>query len=168
MVTMSTLWLSSPGCDGSGDDDRTVAGRTRSLSRSGDVLVGDDIEGQLRVRLSHEQPTGLTSARLTARVGGRPISSAILRLPTAEEVAMVASHAAMIVMIEGTPRRGRVTYVTTGGGGRNLYPVHDDPRLAYAESVFHFLEVTVEGRELRLRAIEAGGAAFDALTSRKP
>lgn len=63
---------------------------------------------------------------------------------------------------------GRVTYVTTGGGGKSLYAVHDDARLAYAESVFHFVEVTVDGRELRLRAIDAGGAGFDTLTIRKP
>lgn len=63
---------------------------------------------------------------------------------------------------------GRVTYVTTGGGGKDLYQVRDDPRLAYAESVFHFLEVTVEAREMRLRAIDAGGRAFDAVSIRKP
>ncbi len=63
---------------------------------------------------------------------------------------------------------GPVTYVTTGGGGKSLYAVRDDPGLAYAESVFHFLEVTVEGREMRLRAIDAGGSAFDAVTIRKP
>lgn len=62
---------------------------------------------------------------------------------------------------------GPVTYVTSGGGGKSLYEVRDDPRLAYAESVFHFLEVVVDGPELRLAAIDAAGRTFDALVLRK-
>jgi acid phosphatase type 7 len=62
---------------------------------------------------------------------------------------------------------GHVTYVTSGGGGKSLYPVHDDPRLAYAESVFHFVKVTVDGDALTLEAIDADGRTFDQVTIRK-
>ena len=60
-----------------------------------------------------------------------------------------------------------VTYVVTGGGGKNLYQVRADERLAYAESVFHYVEGTIAGRELRLRAVDASGRPFDAVTLRK-
>ena len=62
---------------------------------------------------------------------------------------------------------GHVTYVTTGAGGKNLYSVHEDPRLAYAESVFHFLHVTVEGNEMTLRATDTTGRVFDSVVLRK-
>lgn len=62
---------------------------------------------------------------------------------------------------------GGLTCVTTGGGGKNLYRVAPDPRLAYAESVFHFLEVDVTPRQLLIRAIDATGRAFDASTLEK-
>jgi predicted phosphodiesterase len=62
---------------------------------------------------------------------------------------------------------GDVTYVTSGGGGKNLYAVNDDPRLAYAESVFHFVRVDVDGRELTLRATDASGRVFDTVVIRK-
>lgn len=62
---------------------------------------------------------------------------------------------------------GGVTYVVTGGGGKSLYEVLPDPRLAYAESVFHFVEGVVDARELRLRAVDARGVSFDAATLRK-
>ena len=43
----------------------------------------------------------------------------------------------------------------------------DDPRLAYAESVFHFVKVTVDGDALTLEAIDADGRVFDQVTIRK-
>lgn len=63
---------------------------------------------------------------------------------------------------------GDVTYVTTGGGGKSLYEVNDDPRLAYAESVFHFVQVEVDGDELTLSATDATGRVFDTVVIRKP
>ena len=62
---------------------------------------------------------------------------------------------------------GGATYVVTGGGGKSLYEVVPDPRLAYAESVFHFVEGVIEGKELRLRAVDARGVPFDSTTLRK-
>lgn len=59
------------------------------------------------------------------------------------------------------------TYVVTGGGGKSLYEVKSDDRLAYAESVFHYVEVVVERSSLRLTAIDARGRPFDATTLRK-
>lgn len=56
---------------------------------------------------------------------------------------------------------GGVTCVTTGGGGKSLYSILPDPRLAYGESVFHFLEVAVTPRSLELRGIDAAGRVFD-------
>lgn len=64
------------------------------------------------------------------------------------------------------PVRG-VAYVVTGGGGKSLYEVRADARLAYAESVFHHVRGEVEGRTLRLRAIDAAGRQFDAFTMQK-
>lgn len=59
---------------------------------------------------------------------------------------------------------GGATYVVTGGGGKSLYEVLPDPRLAYAESVFHFVEGVIEGNQLRLRAVDARGGTFDSTT----
>jgi acid phosphatase type 7 len=62
---------------------------------------------------------------------------------------------------------GNVTYVTTGAGGKNLYAVRDHERLAYAESVFHFVHVEVDGPQLTLRATDATGGVFDTVVIRK-
>ena len=59
------------------------------------------------------------------------------------------------------------TYVVTGGGGQSLDPVKSDDRLAYAESVFHYVEVVAERSSMRLTAIDARGRPFDAATLRK-
>ena len=59
------------------------------------------------------------------------------------------------------------TYVVTGGGGQSLYPVNQNDRLAYAESVFHYVEVVAERSSMRLTAIDARGRPFDATTLRK-
>lgn len=60
--------------------------------------------------------------------------------------------------------RGHVTYVTSGGGGKSLYPVNEGERLAYGESVFHFVRVTVDGDAMELSAIDATGRVFDRVT----
>lgn len=56
---------------------------------------------------------------------------------------------------------GGLTCVTTGGGGKNLYSVRSDERLAYGESVFHVVEVDVTPARLSLRAVDATGRVFD-------
>lgn len=59
---------------------------------------------------------------------------------------------------------GRTTCVTTGGGGKDLYAVRADERLAYGESVFHFVELDLSPSRLVVRAIDAAGRTFDATT----
>lgn len=59
-----------------------------------------------------------------------------------------------------TPQDG-VTYVVTGGGGYSVRPVSGGPWTAFAEQVFHFVHVVVEGDEMRLHAIDATGREFD-------
>lgn len=59
------------------------------------------------------------------------------------------------------------TYVVSGGGGKSLYSVKSRNDLAYAESVFHFLEVQARPKSLVLRAIDARGYPFDQLELRK-
>lgn len=56
---------------------------------------------------------------------------------------------------------GGMTCVTTGGGGKDLYAVRADERLAYGEAVFHFVEVDVTPARLTVRAVDATGRAFD-------
>ncbi len=63
---------------------------------------------------------------------------------------------------------GGLTCVTTGGGGKDLYSVRADERLAYGESVFHFVEVDVTPSRLSVRAVDAAGRAFDATTIDRP
>jgi hypothetical protein len=59
---------------------------------------------------------------------------------------------------------GGLTCVTTGGGGKDLYAVRADERLAYGESVFHYVAVDVTPRRLTVRAIDAAGREFDSTT----
>lgn len=60
-----------------------------------------------------------------------------------------------------------VTYVITGGGGGKLYAAGPDERLAKAVSAFHFLEGTIEGPRLTLRAIGTDGQELDRVTLEK-
>lgn len=63
--------------------------------------------------------------------------------------------------------RKRCTYIVSGGGGKSLYSVKSRDDLAYAESVFHFLEVQARPESLVLRAIDARGSPFDQLELRR-
>jgi hypothetical protein len=54
-----------------------------------------------------------------------------------------------------------VTYVVTGGGGRGTRPVGASSFTAFSVDVLHFVYVRIEGRELRLYAIDATGQEFD-------
>lgn len=96
------------------------------------------------------------------RQDNEPIKRVILPVLEAARVDLVLSghdHA----YARFFPVRG-VTHVVTGGGGKSLYQVVETPNLAYAESVFHFVEGEVEGRRLTLRAIDTTGRVFDTVT----
>ena len=54
-----------------------------------------------------------------------------------------------------------VTYVVTGGGGKSTRAVSSSSFTAFSEDVLHFVEVTIEGRELWLYAIDGTGRQFD-------
>lgn len=54
-----------------------------------------------------------------------------------------------------------ITYVVTGGAGRELRSVDRSSFTAYAEPVHHFVHATVAGDTLTLRAIDATGVEFD-------
>jgi tartrate-resistant acid phosphatase type 5 len=64
--------------------------------------------------------------------------------------------------------RGGVTYVVTGGGGRELYRVRPDcmdephePEQEAAAQRHHFVAVEVRSRSLLLRAVGTDGSVFD-------
>jgi hypothetical protein len=55
-----------------------------------------------------------------------------------------------------------VTYIVTGGGGKGVYELGaPKPGSAFADSVIHFLVVTVDGDALTTHAIDATGREFD-------
>lgn len=55
-----------------------------------------------------------------------------------------------------------VTYIVTGGGGKGVYELGaPKPGSAFADSVIHFLVVTVDGDTLTTHAIDATGREFD-------
>jgi 3',5'-cyclic AMP phosphodiesterase CpdA len=65
-----------------------------------------------------------------------------------------------------------VTYVVTGGGGRNLYPVHahcpaGTPRRVAGVARHHFTAVEVRGRSLTLRAVATDGHVLDQAVIRR-
>jgi hypothetical protein len=59
-----------------------------------------------------------------------------------------------------TPDRGRV-YFVTGGGGAGLVPVGISRFTAYSESAYHFLRVTIDGPSLHGEMIRDDGAVRD-------
>lgn len=65
------------------------------------------------------------------------------------------------------PDQGTV-YVTTGGGGSQLYPPSPKYTLAYGESAHHFMRADVEGYRMTLRAIRADGKEIDRFTLAPP
>jgi hypothetical protein len=56
------------------------------------------------------------------------------------------------------------TYITTGGGGAELYPVEAEPFTAYAESVFHYVRIRVDGTTLLAQMIRDDGTIGDSVT----
>ena len=64
---------------------------------------------------------------------------------------------------ERTLAQDGVTYVVTGGGGRETRPVGHSSYTAFAEAVCHFVYVTIEGNVLTLHAIDGIGREFDSL-----
>lgn len=69
---------------------------------------------------------------------------------------------------EHAPGNDGAVYVTTGGGGASLYPVHAHPLLAAGQSVHHYLRVQVEGYKMHIHAVDANGAVFDTTTIAPP
>jgi len=73
-------------------------------------------------------------------------------------------------------RAGQVTasgagtvYVTTGGGGAELYPLGPlQPFTAYAESVAHFVRVAIDGASLHADMMDASGFVHDSFAIEKP
>lgn len=54
-----------------------------------------------------------------------------------------------------------VTYVVSGGGGKNLYPAGESAWTARSASAHHAVFVSVEGERLTLEALEPGGTVLD-------
>jgi len=61
------------------------------------------------------------------------------------------------------PGTGTV-YVTSGGGGHDLYPLRSSSFTAYAESAFEITRVAIDRGTLQLQMIRADGAVRDSLT----
>ncbi|MEZ6185926.1 MAG: metallophosphoesterase [Planctomycetota bacterium] len=100
------------------------------------------------------------------REGSQAIREALVPLLEAHRVDLVLSgHDHLYARFFP---HGSTTYVVSGGGGKNLYRTQDAEGLVYAESVFHFLEVTAEPGKLWLRAIDASDNVFDELVLEKP
>ena len=58
-------------------------------------------------------------------------------------------------------------YVVTAGGGKDLYPNGTSDYTAYSESSFHFALIDVDGSDLTLTAVGAGGGILDRITITK-
>jgi hypothetical protein len=59
-----------------------------------------------------------------------------------------------------------VTYVVTGGGGKDLYEAGESEWTAFSRSTHHAVSVRVDGDRLRLEAVETHGAVIDRLDLR--
>lgn len=59
-----------------------------------------------------------------------------------------------------------VTYIVTGGGGRELYELGDTllDNSAYAESVFHFVGLNIFDHKIKIQAISRDGYVIDSVT----
>ncbi len=60
-----------------------------------------------------------------------------------------------------------VTYITTGGAGASLAESNSHPSLAYSKSVNHFLNMTLEKNQIKIRAIRADGVMIDSVAWEK-
>jgi hypothetical protein len=65
------------------------------------------------------------------------------------------------------PHNG-VTYVVSGGGGRETRDVGRSATTAFSEAVLHFLSVEVNGDEMVVHAIDGTGREFDQAHIRRP
>lgn len=63
---------------------------------------------------------------------------------------------------ERTRPIGGVTYVITGGGGKQIRAVGSSDFTVESEAVLHVMEVEVRGRSMAVRAIDVAGATVDA------
>jgi uncharacterized protein YfaS (alpha-2-macroglobulin family) len=59
-----------------------------------------------------------------------------------------------------------VTYVVTGGGGKDLYEAGESDWTAFSRSVHHAVRVRVDGNRLRLEAVEPNDVVVDRLDLR--
>jgi len=59
-----------------------------------------------------------------------------------------------------------VTYVVTGGGGKDLYEAGESEWTAFSRSAHHAVRVRVNGDRLRLEAVEPNGVVMDRLNLR--
>ena len=59
------------------------------------------------------------------------------------------------------PNSFPVTYITTGGAGATLYPVVQNPFIAFAKSINHYVLVDVEKDKLSIKMILPDGAILD-------
>jgi hypothetical protein len=59
-----------------------------------------------------------------------------------------------------------VTYVVTGGGGKDLYEAGESEWTAFSRSTHHAVRVRVDGDRLLLEAVEPTGAVVDRLELR--
>jgi len=62
---------------------------------------------------------------------------------------------------ENQPDSHPVTYITTGGAGAGLYDVTQNPYLAKAESVNHYVDFEISGDTLRARAVRNDNSVLD-------
>ena len=63
---------------------------------------------------------------------------------------------------------GGAVYVTTGGAGAGLYPVHPMPQVAAGRSVHHYLRVEIGGWGLKLEAVDGNGSVVDEVNLAPP
>jgi MYXO-CTERM domain-containing protein len=63
-----------------------------------------------------------------------------------------------------TVSKGGVVYIVTGGAGAPLYTAKGDYFTAFCQKVYHFVEVNVQGTQMKLEARDTGGAVLDSLT----
>lgn len=62
------------------------------------------------------------------------------------------------------PAGSGTVYITTGGGGRDLYPSGTSSFTAYSEAAFHFTRVHVDGNTLTTEMVRVDGAIRDTMT----
>lgn len=72
-------------------------------------------------------------------------------------------------MFQGSPvKQGGVTYIVTGGAGAPLYTAKGASFTAAVKAFYHFVEVNVQGNQMKLDTRGLDGKVFDTLTINKP